>query len=568
MRISIVLICLAIMSCGDDERIGPGDGSGGDATTATATEVATPDTSEPADTEPAETTAASETVEDTTSVTETVEDTFVEPEIILPCEGLCAVDELCGAGGTCYCTPGVTRACDIKIGDCKDGRRLCDEGRWTDCRPVPKDEPETCDGHDNNCDGVTDEGAICVPPTVACPEPRVVDLGERIDLLATASDPDGGDLAFEWTLLDTPVGAGVGLEPPDETETELAPDASGVWHIELCVSDDEGVEACCETHVDVRPPCVQPVAPRIEACGMSWDRRPIVQFPPLPANRIYRIEADGQALADVTVTGQNYFRPATALGVGGPPPLGAVMALGVRECSSATCCSEPATTTVALVESCTTPIAPTPENLIISEYLINGDGEPGCPGESCEAGEAIELTNLSHCPVALANHHLRYCNNSDCSSAIRFDDFGPGDVVPPRGVFVRIRNPSASTCDFDFLPPADDDAIFGLRRSTLDLEVDGNFNNNSGWFNNGSAGSLRVATGAYASPTSGSTILLVTGYVVNQVDCESVGFDALGACGDISAGVVPTDELRDNQLGRLWHPCDAVVNAFPTTCFD
>ena len=42
-----------------------------------------------------------------------------------------------------------------------------------------------------------------------------------------------------------------------------------------------------------------------------------------------------------------------------------------------------------------------------------------------------------------------------------------------------------------------------------------------------------------------------------------VGFDALGACGEITPDVVPTDELRDNQLGRLWHPCDAVIGAFP-----
>lgn len=45
------------------------------------------------------------------------------------------------------------------------------------------------------------------------------------------------------------------------------------------------------------------------------------------------------------------------------------------------------------------------------------------------------------------------------------------------------------------------------------------------------------------------------------------GIAALGACGEIAAGVNPTTELRDNQLGRLWHPCDAVVDAFPTTCF-
>ena len=93
---------------------------------------------------------------------------------------------------------------------------------------------------------------------------------------------------------------------------------------------------------------------------------------------------------------------------------------------------------VSLVEPCTTPITPTPDNILISEYVIDGDGVP-CPGGDCEAGEAIEITNLSHCPVSMANHHFAYCNPGSCS-AFRWIDFDATVIIPPRGVYVSVRN--------------------------------------------------------------------------------------------------------------------------------
>ena len=55
---------------------------------------------------------------------------------------------------------------------------------------------------------------------------------------------------------------------------------------------------------------------------MSWDRRPIVEFDPLPANNRYDLYLDGSAApyAQVSTPGQNYHRPAMELGAGGAPP--------------------------------------------------------------------------------------------------------------------------------------------------------------------------------------------------------------------------------------------------------
>ena len=137
-----------------------------------------------------------------------------------------------------------------------------------------------------------------------------------------------------------------------------------------------------------------------------------------------------------------------------------------------------ATTTVQLVEDCVTPVAPSSTNLIFSEYVTNGDG--ACAGPDCEAGEAIEITNLSHCPVSLDGYHFAYCNPSSCGT-FRWMDFGPTDIVPPRGVYVAIRNQTSSMCSYPFFGP-DDPGLYGLRISTLAMQGSGL---TSGWFANG-----------------------------------------------------------------------------------
>jgi hypothetical protein len=65
------------------------------------------------------------------------------------CDGL--VDELFGIG----------EPCTVGVGECAAGGvNVCSEdGLWAVCDAVPgTPSPELCDGHDNDCDGVADEG--------------------------------------------------------------------------------------------------------------------------------------------------------------------------------------------------------------------------------------------------------------------------------------------------------------------------------------------------------------------------------------------------------------------------
>jgi hypothetical protein len=237
--------------------------------------------------------------------------------------------------------------------------------------------------------------------------------------------------------------------------------------------------------------------------------------------------------------------------------------------SDPTCCAIGAPLTVALIEACTTSTAPTTSNVLFSEYVANGDGcctiGPTCTDTShCEAGEAIEITNLSNCPVALNGTHFSY-QSPTLPGTNRWMNFGATDIIPPRGVYIAIRDRAGSACAYPFFGP-DDPGLFGLKISTLTMQGTGSMA--SGWFNNDGGGSsaLRIATGSWISMSDGTTLEIISPYLGTAGECQSIGFDAIDQCGNISAVSSPTTRLTPNQLGRLWHPCDAVVMPVPATC--
>lgn len=66
------------------------------------------------------------------------------------CDGI--VDE------GCECITGATQACGSAVGACMRGTQTCHAGEWSECSGGTAPSTEICNGIDDNCNGVVDEG--------------------------------------------------------------------------------------------------------------------------------------------------------------------------------------------------------------------------------------------------------------------------------------------------------------------------------------------------------------------------------------------------------------------------
>ncbi|MBL9037910.1 MAG: hypothetical protein JNG84_05275 [Archangium sp.] len=458
------------------------------------------------------------------------------------------------------------------VGACARSAPACIEGEPIFCEAgLP--EVEVCDGLDNDCDGQLDNGA-CAPPVVMCPGSVSARAGVEVTLNGHAQASEGSVVSTAWTVKTRPSGSTADVMETG-TSARFTPDVGGVFELQFCATDSAAHSACCTTRLTTSACSMPPTPPVSTACTTSWDGRPIVQFDPVPAGLQYELSVSGDSTVVATAqSGWNHLRPAVRLNAGGAPP-GAAVALEVRACRSddTACCSAPAPLTVNVVSECSTTTTPTAATVVLSEYVVNGEGQ--CPStdcathDTCQAGEAIELTNLSNCPISLDGHHFAYRNSSASMNSLRWMNFGPSDIIPPRGVYVAIRGRQyAPTCSRDL--GAQRAGLYGLAISSLAMQGSSLC---SGWFNNvgGGMSELRLApgtvpTGMTPDFTPSTAIARIAPYLPSSgsiVACRSIGFDAVDSCGTVTGGSTPTTVLNPNQLGRLWHPCDAVTSPVP-----
>lgn len=83
------------------------------------------------------------------------------------------------------CVNGAMQYCGSNVGACSQGVRQCVGGNWSPCDGGVRQAPETCDGLDNDCNGVSDDGI-----TMAC--------GMNACAGVEACIPDSGVAGGQW----------------------------------------------------------------------------------------------------------------------------------------------------------------------------------------------------------------------------------------------------------------------------------------------------------------------------------------------------------------------------------
>lgn len=92
------------------------------------------------------------------------------------------------------------------------------------------------------------------PPTADAGPDREANVGETVELSGSGSDPDGGEVRYQWTVASRPEGGEAELEDADTDSPTLTPDSSGTWEIRLEVTDDEDDTATDSMVLEVNAP--------------------------------------------------------------------------------------------------------------------------------------------------------------------------------------------------------------------------------------------------------------------------------------------------------------------------
>ena len=173
----------------------------------------------------------------------------------------------------CMCpAPGVTRPCfggppdRRNIGVCADGIETCTEFLiWSECFTDVIPSPELCDGADNDCNNITDEGLPGCSSAVTCPGNENAPPLSNFPLLGGRVYTGTGS-NWRWNI-ECPASVPAELCPapadPNSRDTSVYFTASGAYRVSVQVTTDDGSPAGCAWTV-----YVQGSGLRVE---LNWD---------------------------------------------------------------------------------------------------------------------------------------------------------------------------------------------------------------------------------------------------------------------------------------------------------
>jgi hypothetical protein len=181
---------------------------------------------------------------------------------------------------TCHCTLGDVERCfggpavARGVGACTDGTQTCTSSGWGDCVGAIVPTDEICNGVDDDCDGLVDDGLTC-DGLLACPT-TVPDVYPYSQVTFSASDYFHGDaMRWHWNVEGGPCDqlflTTTGTPPHQSfiTQGVHGPDLSlymplsGDYTITLQITDTSGTKWGCKWVQHVNGPGV-----RFELC---WD---------------------------------------------------------------------------------------------------------------------------------------------------------------------------------------------------------------------------------------------------------------------------------------------------------
>jgi hypothetical protein len=139
----------------------------------------------------------------------------------------------------CPCDTGETRPCGTDVGMCEKGEQSCQDGQWSECQGgvQPAAEEDCDDSLDNDCNGAVNEGCVCEEgESRSCGS----DLGECTPGVQSCVEEDG---EWHWS------GCSGGTPPEDE----------------VC---DDGLDNDCDGSVDNGCPCDESLQDR-RPCGLN-----------------------------------------------------------------------------------------------------------------------------------------------------------------------------------------------------------------------------------------------------------------------------------------------------------